>query len=435
MNPACPLRIAAIVALAVLAAALGSNACAQAPTAQQNAARQATRELERAGALVMRDLVKNFGLDDERSRALKERLDETAAAYVAKNPPPVLEWGGPPPIDIQRVLELPAWREALQKALDAKELEAYDAFLADRKARLEAAATEYVRALMAAEFRLSAAQRKAVGGLVERFAKKELETVSPNDWWGGSQICRRFADADQQGDRVLTAAQVRSGGQARGRNPGIDFSLEAERVKLVCGLDEKASRLLAAAGAKAAREQKAVLAKKAADEAKARAEAKKAKALAKENGGDDLPEDEESPEEETPKADPPSVLDDPFWRKARDSIVDAEKLKLLAADVVVDIAAVRAARSALALVQLEELLHLDKKQVEAVKELVARQIAAKTTLGAPAALFALDGFGVKEPKSQYYDRSVDAKTRAARKALEDLLDRDQLDFLKDRIIL
>lgn len=413
------------IATALFAVLAALPTVAQAPTPQENAIKQATIELERVGALVIRDLRKNFAIEEKRATELKKRLDEISAAYVKKNPPPVLDWGAPPPIDFEMILAMPEWTETLEKTLDKRELESYRAFLAERKKKLDDARRDLIRAVAAAEFSLTTEQRKALDPICDRLAKRNLDAEGS---WNGPNIVGRIMTTDAEGDRILTPTQTKYFGGGRGRTAMNDIILEAERIRLVTQLPEPKARVLRAAGEKVAREMRAEATEKAEAEAKKKAEAKKAE-------GENTDEKPESPEEVEPK-DEPRGVDHALWKKIRDSIIDPAQREAIAKDAPVTFDAVKEARAALALVQLEHLLHLDAAQIEKIKPLVTKEVKRRTIRGSQLFMFSLDCFGLKNPTNQYYFRAEnDPKARAAQRALEDILDRDQIDALKDQIQL
>lgn len=417
-------RLLIAIAVAVLAPSAFPQAGKRAKTVQENANRQATLELERRGNLLIRDLTKRVKVDETRTTSLHTRLNELIDDYVKKNPPKVLDWGSPPKLPFGPIVELPEWKTVLEATLDTRELDEYRKIEQERTARLETARADFVQALVAAELRLTNDQRQALAAFCVRLSKKDLDTEGG---WRGANIVGRVSEEDGQGERVLTRAQLRAIGEGFGRSAATELALEAERMRLLCKLDDKTARILGAAGQRVARAMAEEAAAKQAAEAAALAAAT---AAAKEKG-------EPPPKPPDPNADPkdpPNPFENPFWIKVCGSMLDQAKLDLLAANPAVNIADVREARTALALAELDEMLHLDPQQLDSLKELVKKSASAAISLGSRPTMFSLSCFGIMSSTNQMWYMTADPKQRGARQGLEDVLDRDQIDALKDQII-
>ena len=107
-------------------------------------------------------------------------------------------------------------------------------------------------------------------------------------------------------------------------------------------------------------------------------------------------------------------------------LTDEERAKLAAAPPI-DVGAVRTARVEYALAKLETLFHLDEKQRESLRTLAVKVVDKELESTQVAMLDVLRGFGMR---IDYQETTPEQ--RAARKALEDVLDSTQFEVLRDR---
>jgi hypothetical protein len=206
------------------------------------------------------------------------------------------------------------------------------------------------------------------------------------------------------------------------RDQALEFDLECERMRLLCRLDDDRAHLLRACGRAQGRKLAAAQAEK--DKAKAKEAADKAKA-AKEAGAPppavtrptvvtDLPDEE--------------CLRDPFWQKVRDSVLTADEKATLGKSAPVDKAAVIAARVELVLASLDALLHLDPEQLKTLTPLAQKVAEQDLESWRGSTVDVNHSFGMGAGRS---DSSPEE--RGAMKALEDILDRQQFEVLRDKV--
>jgi hypothetical protein len=400
---------ALLLAASLLAAALdgqgaGATAASRQDAVQAALNKQAIVAAERQGTLHLRDLAR-CGVATAGAEELGIALFRAIAEWVESHPPQMYSTYEP---DFRAILQLPTWSDALERVASPEARTAWDTLYARRGQRVVAATAGFLRAFAACEFRLTPAQTAALEPLCRRIAEQavELDVVR-------AQPGRLVRDMDRRGTRVLTAVQSEYPEQltARGgaRDAIAELDLECERIRLVCGLDEERARLLRACGRSEARKLIADL------QARAKAES------------ESPPEPEARPRPVHNGLPNEEYLAAPFWAKVRDTLLTAAERAELGAAPPADLSALAAARVELALARMGELFHLDAEQEAALRPLAEKVVDQDMTSTRVASLDVTRGFGM-----QFDRQETSPEERAVRRALEDVLDPDQFEVLRDR---
>jgi hypothetical protein len=406
--------------------------------------KQATVASERRGALHLRDLTQQCGVAEADVPKLRDAMSVAIGKWIEAHPPRQYQPFAP---DFSAILQSPEWTQVFEKTASADAQRKFKELRESRRRRLVDATAAFVRTFAACELRMTPEQYAAITPVCNDIAEQaiDIEYVYA--------LPSQLVDARDRGAvRVLSEVQADQAARARSRGQGRDavteFELESERIRLVCALDEERAHLLRACGRNEGRKRIAADAAGKAEQAKKIEEAKKAlealKAEAAKNPDDAQKADEVRKAEEAQKADETKraeaakkslpnglpkteVLDAPFWTKVRDSVLTAKDREKLSSSASIDVAAVRAARVELSLARLIDLFHLDAKQVESLRGLAEKVADEELKSPQVSSLDVLRGFGMR---IDYQETTPEQ--RAARRALEDLLDPLQFEVLRDR---
>lgn len=378
---------------------------------QQAMNKMATVAGERQGALYLRDLGKHCGVAAPQLERLTKVLDQAIAQWVEMHPPQVY---GSYEVDFRALMKEPSWTKAFTEITDERQRAAWQELEGARQHRLAAATAAFVSAMTACKLRLTPDQVKALEPLCQRIGEQSLEVpvhARPE------QMVREL---DRTSTHVLSELQTQYPEllQAHGgrRNQALEFDLESERIRLLCRLDDDRAHLLRACGRAQGR-------RLAAEQVEKQKEAAKAKA--KEPKDPAAPPPRPAVVTDLPHED---CLHDPFWAKVRDSLLTDAQKALLAATPAVGKAAVVTARAELVLASLDAVFHLDPGQLKTLTPLAEKVAEQDLDSFRGTTPDVTRSFGMQAGRSE-----SSPEERAAMKALEDILDREQFEVLRDKV--